>query len=316
MSDAMPNRVVAAESLPPYVLLTGATGFIGRPLVEHLAARGCRCTIVSRSSAPPRDWAPPAGTAFLGHDDPWPRAHAVVNLAGESIVGLWTARKRQDVLESRMSVTRRLVDWMRRQGSPPRMFVSGSAVGWYGNRPGETLTEDSTPDPQRKFRWQVCQAWEDAARAASSDLNVRTVFLRIGNVMHRSGGYLGRALPWIRRGFAFVPGRADAMFSWIALPDLIRTVEFALTDPRLAGPVNAVAPEPVSQGQAMRLLAKACGVDVAGRVPAGLLRMLLGEFSTTMLDDQAVVPRRALNAGFEFQCRTFAEFVRSLNGGQ
>jgi uncharacterized protein (TIGR01777 family) len=293
------------------VLVTGGTGFLDRPLVEHLSAQGHRCTVLVRKS-PPEGWAPP-GVSFVPYGNaPWPRADAVINLAGDPIVGLWTARKRAAILSSRVEVTRRVVEWLKSDSQRPSVLLSASAVGYYGDRPGETLDEDSPPDPQRRFRWEVCDAWENEALRAE-EFGVRTVLLRIGNVLHPSGGYLGRVLEFARRGLLFVPGRPEAFVSWIAREDAVRLVaDLALTRGDCRGPLNLTAPEPIAQGALMRALAERVGRRVAGRMPAALLRATLGEFASAILDDQRVLPAKALRLGYDFRHPRAEDYLRGV----
>ena len=146
------------------IAITGATGFLGRPITRHLHAIGWECIAVSRN--PARADVPGANRVVTL--DELPECDAVLHLAGESVVGLWTPAKRRAILHSRVETTRALIAQMGALPRPPRVFLCASAVGWYGHRPGEILTEDSTPDPTRAFRWQVCDAWERAAAEAEA----------------------------------------------------------------------------------------------------------------------------------------------------
>lgn len=280
------------------ILLTGATGFVGRPLVEQLLAAGHDCVVLSRRPDVGARRLPPAAT-LLSYDDPWPPVSAVINLAGETIAGWWTPRKRRRIIDSRVQTTRRLVTWMATVPPPPRLFLSISAVGIYGHRPGEVLTEASSPDPAHKFRARVCRAWEAEARAARRH-SARVVTLRLGNVLHPSGGYLGALLALYRRFPVVNLAPARTCFSWISRRDAVRMVQFALENEAVQGPLNVTAPHPVRQGVFTRALARRLGKRVWGQIPVVALRLALGAFAATLLDSQDVRPARARKLGFRF----------------
>lgn len=260
--------------------LTGASGFLGRPLAARLAAAGHTVVPIPREMG-----------ALPGVD-------ALVHLAGESVAGIWTAGKRRAILESRVEGTRRLVDRMRDLGRKPRVFVCASATGIYGHRPGEVL--DETAAPGSGFRSDVCRAWEAEAQAAEN-FGVRTVLLRFGSILDPAGGYLGGMTPFLRRGLCFVLGRTSDRFPWISREDALRLVEFALATPGLAGPVNAVAPRTPTQEEFARAAAALFRRHVLGRVPRRVLRVLLGEFARAFIDSQDVRPAKALCHGFVFR---------------
>jgi hypothetical protein len=260
--------------------ITGATGFLGRPLAARLRAAGHTVVPLPREMG-----------ALPGLD-------ALVHLAGESIAGLWTARKRRAILESRVEGTRRLVRRLRDLPRPPAVFVSASATGIYGHRPGEILEDEAAPG--HGFRSEVCRAWEAEARAAEA-LGVRTVLLRFGSVLDPEGGYLAGLAPFLRRGLCFVLGRTSDRFPWISREDAVRLAEFAIATPALSGTVNAVSPHPATQQEFARAAAALFRRRVLGRVPRRLLRILLGEFARAFIDHQDVRPAKALRHGFVFR---------------
>lgn len=264
--------------------ITGAGGFLGRALSRRLAGAGH--TVVPVPRAP----------GLL------PRFDALVHLAGENVAGLWTRGKRRRILESRTGGTRRLVSRMRE--APPGVFLCASAAGYYGHRPGEVLDENAPPG--RGFRPGVCVAWEREARAAEA-LGVRTVLLRFGTVLDPSGGYLGRMLPFLRRGLCFVLGRPRDRFSWVSLEDAVRFVAFALERPSLRGPVNVTAPRALTQGEFARTVARWLGRRVLGRLPRSALRLALGELASAFVDWQDVRPVRARAEGFRFSRTLLSE---------
>ena len=278
------------------IAVTGASGFLGRPLLAYLAALGHDCIGLSRYPARAQAGAPTASIEYRPLDD-LPPVDAVIHLAGENPAGLWTPWKRQAIFRSRIDGTRALVTALRRR--PPAVLLGASAVGIYGHRPGETLDESAVPDPENRFRAQVCLAWERET-AAAWDLGTRVVHLRIGNVMDPSGGYLGHVLPLHRIGAGVVLGDADGAVPWISLLDTLRLIAFALENEAVRGPLNIVSPHPVTQRALATGLAHRVGQPIRGRVPAPLLRSLLGELASALIDDQLVVPAKAIGAGFHF----------------
>ena len=261
------------------IAITGSGGFVGRALSKRLHEAGHTVVPVPRE------------ICLL------PNVDAVVHLAGESIAGRWTARRRRAVLESRVEGTRRLVERMGRSHPRPRVFLSASGCGYYGDRPGETLDEASGPG--RGFRSEVCIAWEREARRAES-LGIRTAVLRFGSILDPGGGYLGKLLPWFRRGFAFVLGGALDPFPWVGLGDAVRFVEFCLEHP-IEGPVNVTSPEETTQEEFTRLLAAASAHRLRGRIPRWALRLGLGELARALIDRQRVTPAQALRHRFVFR---------------
>lgn len=281
------------------VLITGGTGFLGRPLVAHLVSLGYDCTVLTRDAGRAAGCGFPGSVKIASSESPLPAADAVIHLAGESIVGLWTERKRRAILASRVEGTRRLVAALRASPTRPHTLLSASAVGIYGDRPGETLDETSPTDPAMRFRAEVCREWEDAANQAA-DLGIRVVNLRIGNVLDPSGGYLGGLLPVFRLLGGVQLGNPNAAISWIAREDAARLIAFALANDRWFGPLNVTAPSPATQREFAAELALALDRRPIAQIPAWLLRTMLGEFSHALLDDQRILPAKAIAAGFPF----------------
>ncbi len=269
------------------VLITGATGFIGRALTAHLAWLGHDITAVSRDPARASALLRVRACAW----DALPATDAIIHLAGESVAGIWTPWKRRRILESRVNTTRQLA------AHPARVFLSASAVGYYGDRPGEVLTESSPPDPANRFRAQVCRAWEDATGCAQG----RVVQLRLGHVLALDGGYIGALLPLFRIGAGCIFGNAAARVSWITICDTVRLIGFALENDRFSGPLNITTPNSISQSELARGIAAHCNRRVLTRIPAWLLRACLGEAAQALIEDQNIRPAKALDAGFRFE---------------
>jgi uncharacterized protein (TIGR01777 family) len=272
------------------IAITGASGFLGRALSDRLRAAGHDVTAVSLRTQPP---------AELLKD-----CQAVVNLAGEPVAQRWTAAARERISNSRIQGTRSLVAALRQH--PPAVLVSASAVGYYGSRGDEVLTEDSPPGAD--FLGKLTVAWEQAAQAAEQ-FGVRVVTLRIGVVLGRGGGALAQMLPPFRLGVGGRLGTGEQWMSWIALDDLVSLVEFAIATTALSGPVNAVAPNPVTNTVFTRELAAALHRPAILALPALALRILFGEMSQILLGGQRVLPQAALRAGFQFR---FADLGQAL----
>ncbi len=281
------------------IVLTGATGFLGRPLVAHLATLGYECIVLTRDVSRAATLGFPRSVR-LAPADSLPPAEVVIHLAGESIVGLWTPRKRRAILTSRVDGTRRLVAALRSAKVRPHTLLAASAVGIYGHRPGALLDETAPADPRDRFRAQVCRAWEEEANEAEI-LGVRVVNLRIGNVLDPSGGYLGGLLPIYRHLGGWTFADPETAIPWVGRADAVGLICFALANERWYGPLNITAPAPVTHREFAASLSHRLGQGLVGKVPPRLIRVVLGEFASALLDDQHVVPAKALAAGFAFQ---------------
>jgi uncharacterized protein (TIGR01777 family) len=271
------------------IAITGASGFVGQALTERLRGSGHSVSAISLRTPPPPEM-------FAG-------CHAVVNLAGEPIAQRWTAAARERISSSRIQGTRSLVTALRKH--PPAVLVSASAVGYYGPRGDETLTEDSPAASD--FLGELASAWEKEARAAEQ-FGVRVAIPRIGVVLGRGGALAQMLLPF-RLGVGGRLGTGRQWMSWIALDDLVSLIEFAIGDAALSGPVNAVAPNPVTNAIFTRELAAALHRPAIFPVPAFALKILFGEMSQVLLEGQRVIPQAAVRAGFAFH---FADLGQAL----
>jgi len=282
------------------ILLTGGTGFIGGRLVAALVGAGHDVTVLTRSRAGAAHLpAPIRLITSLDQLSDDAVIDAVINLAGEPIAsGLWTARRRRAILRPRLRTTRDVVRLIGRLRNRPAVLISGSAVGWYGVRGDEVLDETAAGEPC--FSRDVCVRWEREAKAAAA-LGVRVVCLRIGLVLGSEGGVLSRLLTPFEFGLGGPFGGGRHWMSWIHRDDLVRLIVHALASPALAGPVNATAPEPVTNSAFASALGAALGRPAKLRVPAAPLRWLLGDFAEELLlGGQRVVPRAAVAAKFRF----------------
>lgn len=290
------------------VAITGATGFVGRQLAAHLLAAGHEVVALTRSRAgaervvPARcrlvTWDPEHGRVDEGALD---GVDAVVNLAGAGVAdGRWSARRKDAIRRSRIETTRLLVDAMAALPAArrPRVLISASAVGYYGDRGDTVLTERS--EAGTGFLAEVCRAWEDAARAAESH-DVRTVSVRIGVVLGRDGGALARIVPPFRLGLGGRIGSGRQWMSWIHLDDLVALVAFALERQDVRGVLNAVAPAPVTNLEFTTTLARVLARPAFVPVPSLALQLALGEMAGVLLQGQRVLPEAAEGYGFRFR---------------
>jgi uncharacterized protein len=278
------------------VTVTGGGGLIGSRLVEMLRARGDEVTILSRSATVGSTaWdptaAPAPAQALAGHD-------AVVHLAGEPIAQRWTRAVRDAIVTSRTTGTANLLAGIEAVEQRPRILVSASAVGYYGNRGAERLTEDSAAGDG--YLASVCVAWEREALAAR-DLGLRVCVLRTGVVLDRHGGALAKMLPPFRLGVGGAVAGGRQYISWIGVGDLARMYIAALDDERYDGPFNATAPEPVTNAVFSKALGRALHRPVFMPVPQAALKALYGEMAEIVTDSQNAVPARALALGHTFE---------------
>jgi len=292
------------------IVIAGGSGFLGRALVHACRADGHEVKVLTRHPRGADD------VAWSGHaNGPWTttleQSDAVVNLAGEGIADRrWTITRKAAILHSRVESTRALANAIRACATPPRVFISGSAVGFYGTDTAEPRTEESPSGSD--FLATVCRAWEHEAGAAAGI--ARVVLLRTGVVLARDGGALPRmALPF--RFFA--GGRLGAgrqYISWIHRDDWIGMVRWALTNAEVSGALNLTAPSPVTNAEFTHVLAKAMRRPALLPVPAVALRLMLGKemADSLLLGGQRVLPARAQKLGFRFRFETVDSALREI----
>jgi len=310
-------KALVAE-LPPRrkVLVTGGTGFIGQRLVEALVRAGHHVTVLTRDARKVADLAQPVRViTSLDQVHDQDRIDAIVNLAGDPVAnGLWTASKRTRVIGSRVEATHALHALIKRLERKPACLINGSAIGWYGLRGDETLTEAAAPGPA--FVHDVCERWEQAASRIGGE-GVRVVALRIGLVFGVEGGMLARLLTPFEFGGGGRLGDGRQWMSWIERDDLVRVIARAMADDALEGPVNATAPEPVRNAEFTRALAQALHRPAVLAFPAWALSAVLGDMAReTMLGGQRVVPAKLLRSGFDFRHPELAPMLKTITGAR
>ncbi|MFH1137996.1 MAG: TIGR01777 family oxidoreductase [Pseudomonadota bacterium] len=296
------------------VFITGGTGFVGSGLVEAFSAPGREILLLTRAA---RGKKTPPGVRLVEGDPVRPGAwekeaagaEVVVNLAGASIFQRWNPAIKKEIMESRVRTTRRLVEVMSAAPLAGRVFLSASAVGWYGPRADEELDESCSPGGD--FLAQVAGAWEDEAFKAR-EAGARTAVMRFGVVLEPRGGALGKMLPLFRLGLGGRLGGGRQWFSWIHRADLVRAAVFLAENRDAQGVFNFTSPQPVRNSEFTATLARVLGRPAFLPVPAFALKLVLGEFSETLLKGQKVLPRGLFDLGFKF---TYPDLEAALRAG-
>ncbi len=281
------------------VVISGTNGLVGRALVADQKAKGREAIRLVRqppSRPDERQWSPSEGTLAA---DALDNADAVIHLAGEPILGRWTAAKKARIMNSRVNGTRLLAEALARSARPPRIWVSASAIGIYGAQ-GEAALDESSPQAD-DFLAQVCRAWEESTRPAV-EAGIRVVNLRISMVLSPDGGALASMLLPFKLGLGGRQGDGRQWMSWVALPDLLRIIEFALNTDGLSGPINATTPHPVRNQEFVDTLGRVLRRPTLFPIPGWALRLIFGEVAeATMLASAKVTSSRLEAAGFNFE---------------
>ncbi|MCA9166936.1 MAG: TIGR01777 family oxidoreductase [Planctomycetales bacterium] len=280
------------------ILVSGASGLVGSALRQVLAGRGAQVLNLTRSPRNSDDigWDPGAGQLDPGALE---GIEAVVHLAGESIAnGRWTAEQKQRILNSRVRGTQLLAETVAGMANPPRALISASAIGYYGDRGSQQLTEDSAAGTL--FLSRVCQQWEEATSPALR-AGIRVVNTRFGVILSREGGALKKMLTPFRLGLGGRIGDGRQYWSWITLQDTVRAIDFALQHDSINGPINVVAPHPVTNSQFTKSLGRVLHRPTIFPMPAFAARLALGEMADELLLASAnVIPAQLNAAGFRF----------------
>lgn len=288
------------------ILVTGVSGPIGAALLPSLKTRGYEITRLVRGATAGKDqipWDPAkpiAPEAVSGFD-------AVIHLAGESIVGRWTAEKKRKIRDSRVVGTGNLAQAIARAKDKPQVFVCSSAIGFYGDRADEVLNEESAQG--KGFLPDVCREWEAATQPAV-DANIRTVRMRTGVVLSPIGGALGKMLTPFKMGVGGKIGNGRQWMSWIDVQDMVGAIHHILKGDLLHGPVNLVAPKPVTNSEFTQTLASVLSRPAIFPVPAFVVKLAFGEMGeTVLLGSQRVEPAQLVASGYPFR---FSDLRASL----
>ena len=303
------------------VLISGGTGLIGRALTRALVDRGDEVVILSRS--PQRHAAHlPRGVQLLAWDGRTPTGwgeivntvDAVVNLAGANIAeGRWTAARKRVIRESRLHAGHALVEAIRDATSKPHVLIQASAVGYYGPRGDEIVTEDTPPGSD--FLAQLAVEWEASTREVEA-WGIRRPIIRTGVVLSMEGGALPRMLPPFKLGLGGPLGSGRQWFPWIHMADEVGAILFLLDRKEAHGPYNLSAPNPVRNEEFTRALGEILHRPTLFRVPAFALRLLFGEMATVLLEGQRAIPRRLLDEGYTFRYEDVRSALRALLEGE
>lgn len=292
------------------VLICGGSGFIGRNLSRHLLDRECRIIILDRNKS---GIVSPRLESFEADllrperfDKKWfEGVDAVINLSGKDIFTFWSKKNREMIWESRVTANKNLIDFMVKLEQKPKIFVSASAAGYYGNK-GEKEVLEHEPRGDG-FLADVCEAWEAEARRAES-LGMRSVRIRTAPVLLKNGGIMLQLMKSMRFGFTFVFGSGSQWFPWIHMKDLLRIYYAAVTDKNLSGPVNACSPNPVRFRDFMSHLTRFQKAVVLP-FPIFLLKLFLQETADVVLFSQRMMPGKLMKTGFQF---SFPELKAAL----
>ena len=297
----------------PQVLIAGASGLVGQSLHRHFLANAVSCATLTRHTAQPGSaeyfWDP---YRFQFREDMRRLSgiRAAIVLSGDNLMqGRCTPAKKQRIRESRIRTTQSMVQLLSHIEHRPEVLLAASAVGFYGDRGDEILTEDSAAGSG--FLADLCREWEAAADAAT-DLGIRVVHLRFGVVLAREGGALAKMLPLFRFGLGGNLGRGSQWMSWIALPTLVEIVEFCMNQHQVQGPVNVVA-NPVTNAEFTTVLAHHLHRLAVMPAPAFALRIAVGEMAdAALLSSTRAIPAKLLRAGFVFHLPTLQEAFQHL----
>ncbi len=286
------------------ILITGGTGFVGTQLTSRLIQDGTEVTILTRSEKKPEKGAP--GIFYLQGDPtqkgPWQEAiknhDAIINLAGASIFSRWTDEHKKAIRESRVRTTRNIVESILPHPEQKITLFSTSAVGYYGFHGDEVLFEESPPG--NDFLAKIAVEWEgEALKAGEKD--ARVVITRFGIVMGEKGGALNQMIPLFKKYIGGPIGSGKQWFSWIHIKDLAEAFVFMMKHPEISGPVNVCSPNPVRNKDLAKVLGKVLHRPSFIPAPGFMVKLVLGEFGSVILEGQRVLPRRLLDLGFVFQ---------------
>ncbi len=293
------------------ILITGGTGFIGKTLSTQLLNNGHQVYVLSRQKAP-----------VSGLDDKVkliqildPQAHifdVIINLAGEPLnKKRWNAQVKNNLIESRVNITQKLLDYIAQVQKKPHTLISGSAIGYYGSN-DHLYFKEETPSVSDCFTHQLCKTWEEEALQAKK-FGVRVCLLRMGIVLGKEGGALKEMLPSFRWGVGTQLGNGKQWMSWIHKIDVVRAIEFLILHNQLDGPFNLTAPTPVTHAVFTLALAKKLHRPLFLRMPDWTVKMLFGEMGQTLLlQGQKVIPQRLIDSGFSFTYNTLDEAFASI----
>jgi hypothetical protein len=299
------------------ILITGGSGFIGRHLVNHFISEGHSVTVLTRNINKASTVLP--ASVLLYYWNPLQKicpteivasSDIVIHLAGENIIGWWNKKKRSLIKDSRILSTQILVDCFKDNNQKPKKFISASAVGYYGDRGDEMLSEDSSVGED--FLAITCKEWEEESNRSMA-FGVPSVQLRTSIVLSNTGGALKRLVPIYNLGFGAKYGGGNQWWPWIHIDDFVSITKFVIQN-ELTGTFNVSAPSPIRQNEFAHLLAQILNKHALFSIPKFFLRMVLGELALEMVGSRRVIPEKLLNKGFIFKHPEFIDAVNDLVG--
>ena len=295
------------------VLITGGTGFIGKVLCKRLLAEGHSLFILTRRPENVMGQVKAISQlSELPDSSEASRIDAVINLAGEPIANKrWSVKQKELIISSRLDTTRKLIDYFKEVTHLPSVFISGSAIGYYGaGVSNEVHKENAAGDDS--FSSKLCQQWESTALEAEG-MGIRTCLLRTGIVLGKDGGALSKMLLPFKLGLGGRVGRGDQWMPWIHVDDLVSIILHCIDNESLSGPLNGTAPSPVSNSAFSRELARALRRPALFPLPAFVVRLLMGEMGEELLlSGKRIVPAKLLHSGFDFQYESLPVALRNI----
>lgn len=299
------------------VLITGGSGFVGRKLAQALLARGDQVTVLTRDPRRARGDLPAAVRCAAWNPEKagaWSEelaiVDAVVHLAGEGVAKRWTDAVKKRIESSRIDSTRLLVEAIGKAKHKPAVFVSASAIGYYGPQPSDKEIDESSP-PGNDYLASVCQRWEEAAREVEK-FGVRAVQLRIGVVLGDGGGALEKMLIPFKLFAGGPVGDGTQVVSWVHRDDVVGMLLLAIDNPEITGPINAVSPNPVTSKELATAIGNVINRPSSLPAPAFAVKLAMGEAATILLDGVRVIPRRAIELGYEFHRARLVPALESI----
>lgn len=295
--------------------ITGGTGLIGTELTSKLLAEGHEITIYTRNIVKARTTFSNLSNTMLFCDnlntpELLKDIDVVINLAGESIgKGRWSKQRKEQLTDSRIKTTRKLVKQIKTSTNPPKLFISGSAIGYYGSQGDTILTEESIG--QTEFTHALCSEWEVIAKEAQSE-KTRVAILRTGVILSSKGGMIPEIIKPFKYGLGSIMGNGEQFFSWIHITDMIGAIKFILENKALSGAINMTTPNPVTNKIFSKTLAKQLHKPCWFKIPSFVLSLMLGEASTLILGSQRAIPEKLLRANFRFKYAKIDEALEDI----
>jgi uncharacterized protein (TIGR01777 family) len=288
-----------------HILISGGTGLIGRQLCHDFIAQNHKVSVLSRQSA--QTVQALCGERVIPQNhcneiDPTTRIDVIINLAGAPIADKrWSPSRKALLRDSRLTITRQLVTLATTLQRPPELMISGSAVGYYGDRGNHILVEST--HPSSGFAHTLCEEWEEAA-ADGLPVTTRLCLLRTGLVLSKEGGLLKKLLPLFKWGAGSALGSGEQWMPWIHIQDMAGIIQWIISHPNLSGPINAVSPNPVTNQTFTTRLGRTLSRPTMLSLPEKMLKMTLGEMSELLLGSQRAIPEKLLHSGYIFKFDT------------